>query len=156
MPVALVGESPLPSYNEDVWRVVWDENVETLIFICSKEELSDPSLTSWHPKGASAPYPQSGIIIESKLGTQAQDFNQYTIILTRNNQKVSKCLTKLKKHDYRLTTRGGFFVVNPNLTKNVYPVDLGFFLRFCLRDFWKKRNSESPGFGNWDPKKIPS
>ena len=90
MPFALVGESPLPSYNEDIWRVVWDENVETLIFICSQEELSDPNLTTWHPKGGTVSYPQAGISLESKLGSSTQDFNQFTIILTRNNQKVKR------------------------------------------------------------------
>lgn len=87
LPFAIVGEAPLPSAQDDLWRMIWQENVETLVMIASAEEAENDSIMSWHPRDSNRQFARAGIIVESKL-TEKNDFaSVYTLTLSHKNIK---------------------------------------------------------------------
>jgi len=88
IPTALVSETPLPENHDDVWRMIWDEQIELGVFICSQEEMADSRLVSWHSRQTSKHYPSMGLAVESKLSSVEGNISTFTIVLSKGVQKV--------------------------------------------------------------------
>jgi len=87
LPFAIVGEAPLPSAQDDLWRMIWQENVETLVMIASAEEAENDSIMSWHPRSSNRQFARAGIIVESKLTEKGEFASVYTLTLSHKNIK---------------------------------------------------------------------
>ena len=95
LPVALVAESPLAENYEDAWRLIWDEQVELVVFIASPTEVTDQRLMAWHQRDSSKAFPAFDLVVDSKIAFRDDQFASYTIILSKANQKVKTIIIHL-------------------------------------------------------------
>lgn len=98
LPVALVAESPLAENYEDAWRLIWDEQVELVVFIASPTEVTDQRLMAWHQRDSSKAFPAFDLVVDSKIAFRDDQFASYTIILSKANQK--RCMTVFEVTDW--------------------------------------------------------
>ncbi|CBY23028.1 unnamed protein product [Oikopleura dioica] len=103
LPFAIVGETPLPSTQDDLWRMIWQENVETLVMIVSAEESENDSIMSWHPRSSNRQFPRAGIIVESKVVEKTDFASVFTLTLSHKNIKRTISVFEITQWASQLT-----------------------------------------------------